>query len=214
MISPNSFCGFLCKGHRYELRPPVSLQPFEQKCLKQFELLLWNCVVLQEVSWMIFANSFCGFILTRAIDTNLDPPFFCNPLSRNDSDDLLKRLSFFIRFWHDISQLILWSYLCKGRKYELWCAIPGHYNPLADMKKNWFINGWCRVKTQYHFFKNWFTTLSPETHIKTLGTNQTQKSSSGARIRNSTGNQFLVLRWTSQIGAWIFNCFLKGIGIN
>ena len=30
---------------------------------------------------MISPNSFCGFIFTRPIDMNLDPPFLYNPLS-------------------------------------------------------------------------------------------------------------------------------------
>ena len=41
-----------------------------------------------EGSEIISANSFCGFRFARAIDMNLDPPLFCNPLSKNDSDDL------------------------------------------------------------------------------------------------------------------------------
>ena len=174
-------------------------------------------------------SSFCGFILTRAIDMNLGPPFFYNPLRKNDSDDLnhsSETVVFFIRFWHDISQLILWIYLCKGHKHELWFAIPVQYNPLIGMKKNnliyqWMVSGGrtllskhVKHNTNTYFFKNWLTTLSPDTHIKTLGTNQTMKSPSGTRIKNSTSNHFLVWRWTLQIGSWILNCFLKGIGIN
>ena len=32
---------------------------------------------------MISPNSFCGFIFTRPIDMNLDPPFLYNPLNQN-----------------------------------------------------------------------------------------------------------------------------------
>ena len=112
---------------------------------QQMQVWISMCSCLAtEGSGMIFANSFCGFIPTRAIYMNLDTPFLYNPLSKNDSDDSSETEFFFIRCWHDISQFILWSYLCMGHKYELWFAIPVHYNPLADIKKNWFFYGWCR----------------------------------------------------------------------
>ena len=48
-----------------------------------------------EGSGMISANSFCGLILTRAIDMNLDPSFLYNLLSKNDSDDSSETVEFF-----------------------------------------------------------------------------------------------------------------------
>ena len=113
---------------------------------------------------------------------------------------ILLKLSFFIRCWHDISQFILWSYLCMGHKYELWFAIPVHYNPLADIKKNWFFYGWCRVAERFYqnmlkhnttFFQKLVYDAFPwYPHQNLIGTNQTMKSSSGTRIRTSTSNQF------------------------
>ena len=38
---------------------------------------------------MISPNSFCGFTVARAIDMNLDPPFFYNPLSKNGENNLI-----------------------------------------------------------------------------------------------------------------------------
>ena len=38
---------------------------------------------------MISSNSFCGFIFARAIDMNLDPPFFYNPLGKNGENNLI-----------------------------------------------------------------------------------------------------------------------------
>ena len=73
------------EGHRYELRPTILLQP---KWLRRFELFVCNCWVPRG-SEMISSNSFCGFIFARAIDMNLDPPFFYNPLGKNDENNLI-----------------------------------------------------------------------------------------------------------------------------
>ena len=111
---------YLHKGHRYDLRPPVSLQPVEQEWSKKNIIPLKLCS-FAEGSEIISANSFCGFTFARAIDMNLDPPFLCNRSGKNDS---WKQFDLFLgncntRFWNDISQLILWIYLRKGHKYEL-----------------------------------------------------------------------------------------------
>jgi hypothetical protein len=37
---------------------------------------------------MISPNSFCGFVFTRAIDMNLDPPFLQNSLDKNEETNL------------------------------------------------------------------------------------------------------------------------------
>ena len=79
---------------------------------------------LLSFSWgseMISSNSFCGFIFARAIDMNLEPPFLYNRSGKNDS---WKQFDLFLgncntRFWNDISQLILWIYLCKGHRHGL-----------------------------------------------------------------------------------------------
>ena len=48
---------------------------------------------------MISANSFCGFILTRAIDMNLDPPFFYNSVSKSDENFvIITCVEFYLRF--------------------------------------------------------------------------------------------------------------------
>ena len=50
---------------------------------------------------MISPNSFCGFISTRAIEIDLDPPFLPKSLNKNDSDDLnysSETVKFFTRF--------------------------------------------------------------------------------------------------------------------
>ena len=38
---------------------------------------------------MISPNSFCGFIFTRALDMNLDPPFLYNLLNKNKETNLI-----------------------------------------------------------------------------------------------------------------------------
>ena len=111
---------YLHKGHRYELRPPVSLQPVEQEWSKKNIIPLKLCS-FAEGSEIIFANSLCGFTFARAIDMNLEPPFLCNRSGKNYS---WKQFDLFLgncntRFWNDISQLILWIYLHKGHRYEL-----------------------------------------------------------------------------------------------
>ena len=40
-------------------------------------------------SEMISPNSFCGFIFTRALDMNLDPPFLYNLLNKNEETHLI-----------------------------------------------------------------------------------------------------------------------------
>jgi hypothetical protein len=32
---------------------------------------------------------FCGFVVARAIDMNLDPPFLYNPLNKNEETNLI-----------------------------------------------------------------------------------------------------------------------------
>ena len=65
MISANSILRiYPHKGHRYELRPTILLQPFGQKCE--------NFVIYY-----------------------------------------LESVEFYLRFWNDISKLILWIYLNK-----------------------------------------------------------------------------------------------------
>ena len=55
------------KGHRYEPRPTIPIQPSEQKWRKQFDLLCDNdCILHKVLKW--YPNSFCGFVFTRAID--------------------------------------------------------------------------------------------------------------------------------------------------
>ena len=46
-----------------------------------------------EGSGMTSANSSGGFILTRAIDRNLDPPFFYNPLSKKNKFVILNGIA-------------------------------------------------------------------------------------------------------------------------
>ena len=78
-------------------------------------------------SEMISPNSFCGFTVAGSIDMNLDPPFFYNSLSKHDEHFViycLESVEFYIRFWHDISQLILWMYLHKGHRNGFRPAIP------------------------------------------------------------------------------------------
>ena len=61
---------------------------------------------------MISPNSFCGFIFTRALDMNLDPPFLYNLLNKNEETNLIyysEMVEFCIRFWNHISQLIPWN---------------------------------------------------------------------------------------------------------
>ena len=79
---------YLHKGHRYDLRPPVSLQPVEQEWSKKNIIPLKLCS-FAEGSEIISANSFCGFTFARAIDMNLDPPFLCNRSGKNDENNLI-----------------------------------------------------------------------------------------------------------------------------
>ena len=54
-----------------------------------------------EGSEMISPNSFCGFTVARAIDMNLEPPFFYNLLSKNDENFViyyLESVEFYLRF--------------------------------------------------------------------------------------------------------------------
>ena len=46
--------------------------------------LIYFLETVTQGSEMISPNSFCGFISTRAIDMNLDPPFLYNRLNKND----------------------------------------------------------------------------------------------------------------------------------
>ena len=81
---------------------------------KTLWFITWKVLIFTWGSEMKSPNSFCGFAFTRAIDTDLDPPFLPNLLNKNDSDNLnysSETVEFFKRFWHDISQLILWIYL-------------------------------------------------------------------------------------------------------
>ena len=93
---------------------------------------------------MISPNSFRGFVFTRAIDMNLDPPFLYNPLNKNEQINVIyysETVEFYTRFWNDISQLILWFYLCKGHRYGLIMTyidspIPNPAKSLGNNDKN------------------------------------------------------------------------------
>ena len=88
---------------------------------------------------MISPNSFCGFVFTRAVDMNLDPPFLYNPLNKNVETSwnyYSERVEFYTRFWNDISELILWICFHKGHRYELRHAIP--VQPSAQKWRNQF----------------------------------------------------------------------------
>ena len=88
---------------------------------------------------MISPNSFCGFVFTRAVDMNLDPPFLYNPLNKNVETNwnyYSERVEFYTRFWNDISELILWICFHKGHRYELRHAIP--VQPSAQKWRNQF----------------------------------------------------------------------------
>ena len=92
---------------------------------KLFGIITRKGLGFAQGSDMISPNSFCGFVFTRAIDMNLDPPFLYNPLSKNEKNNLIyysTTIEFYTRFWNDISQLILWICLHKGHidhRYEL-----------------------------------------------------------------------------------------------
>ena len=85
-------------------------------------------------SEMISPNSFCGFIFTRAIHMNLDPPFLYNLPNKNEETNLIyysEMVEIYTKLWNDISQLILWLYLHKGHRYGL--RPP---NPAKSLNKN------------------------------------------------------------------------------
>ena len=71
---------------------------------KQYDLLLF--VTRKRLSFthgseMISPSSFCGFIFTRALDMNLDPPFLYNLLNKNEETNLIyysETVEFCIRF--------------------------------------------------------------------------------------------------------------------
>ena len=71
---------------------------------------------------MISPNSFCGFIFTRALDMNLDPPFLYNLLNKNEETNLIyysETVEFCIRFWNHISQLIPVDLSSQRPKYMI-----------------------------------------------------------------------------------------------
>ena len=91
--SPKDKVSFLCvrrfrftwaMDHGYEIialaaQPP---EPKHAKCIRSkkqgCQVPITNATRGPE---MISPNSFCGFIFTRPIDMNLDPPFLYNPLN-------------------------------------------------------------------------------------------------------------------------------------
>ena len=63
------------KGHRYELRPVIILQSIRQKWWTFCDLLFGKCEFYLRYWNDISPNSICGFISTRAVEMDLDPPF-------------------------------------------------------------------------------------------------------------------------------------------
>ena len=124
----------LHKGHRYELRSAIPAKSSEKKWRNQFDLIYYysETVRFTQGSEMLSPNSFCGFVFTRAIDMNLDPPFLYNPLNKNkETMYYSETVEFYTNVWNDISQLILWLYLHKGHRYGL--RPP---NPAKSLNKN------------------------------------------------------------------------------
>ena len=74
MISPNSFCGFIfTRPIDMNLDPPFLYNPLNQN-EKTILFIARKRLSFTQGSEMISPNSFCGFVFTRPIDMNLDPP--------------------------------------------------------------------------------------------------------------------------------------------
>ena len=131
MISPNSFCGFIfTRPIDVNLDLPFLYNPLNQN-VKTIWFIIRKRLSSTQGSAMISPNSFCGFVFTRAIDMNLDPPFLQNSLDKNEETNLnyySETVEFYTRFCNDISQLILWICLRKGHRYELRPAIPAKFS--------------------------------------------------------------------------------------
>ena len=63
--------------------------------------LIYFLETVTQGSEMISPNSFCGFIFARAIDMNLDKPFFYNPSSKNDENFVIYYLES-VEFFHEV----------------------------------------------------------------------------------------------------------------
>ena len=134
MISPNPFCVFIfTRPIDMNLDPPFLYNPLSQN-VKTIWFITRKRLNLTQNSEMISPNSFCGFIFTRAIHMNLDPPFLYNLLNKNEETNLIyysEMVEIYTKLWNDISQLILWLYLHKGHRYGL--RPP---NPAKSLNKN------------------------------------------------------------------------------
>ena len=70
---------YLRKGHRYELRPAIPAKSDAQKWKTTVWFITRKLLSSTQGIEIISPNSFCGFVFTRAIDMDLDPPILQNP---------------------------------------------------------------------------------------------------------------------------------------